>query len=177
MKSKIIQSEKMPQASRRRSTGLMAWRDHSIAALALLAGVALLAGCGGAPTSEPSELETVDVKPGLEVDSSQDPKAASVGPQLVGILPGDFPSDLPIHLPASIVDLGDTDDGRAVVTLLTPHDIARVRREIYAALGQRGWTTAAGEGGAVVLKKGSRRAWLYLDEGRPGTLYRYEYQP
>lgn len=137
--------------------------------MALLA----LAGCRGEP--ETRELETVDVTPALEVDSSDDPQGRARTPDLVGILPSDFPSDLPLYLPASLIDFGQSARGRPTVSLLTPDGISTVRRVLFGRFQERGWTAAAASDGTIVLRKGGRTAWLRLEEARPGTLYRFEY--
>jgi len=122
-------------------------------------------------------METVDVAPPLEIDTSADQEAKARQPSLVGILPGDFPRDLPLHLPASLVDFGESAAGRPTVTLLTPDEISGVRRDLQSKLAAAGWESSSGSGGTLVLKKGGARAWLAVEDGRPGTLYRYEYQP
>lgn len=137
--------------------------------------VVTFAGCA-APTSEDKEIDTVDVTPGLEVDTSGDEQARARQPALSGILPTDFPRDLPLYLPASLVDYGESEAGRPTVTLLTADEISRVRRDLHAKLAAAGWESSSGAAGTEVLKKGGARAWLVLEDGRPGTRYRYEYQ-
>lgn len=141
-----------------------------------LAAVLALAACGEPPT-ETQEIETVDVTPTLEIDTSEDTQARARTPELVGILPGDFPSDLPLYLPASLVDFDESERGRPTVSLLTPHGISTVRRELLTRLHEAGWSAAAGDDGTWVLRKDGRRAWLRLEEARPGTVYRFEYVP
>lgn len=122
------------------------------------------------------ELETVDVEPGLSIDTTNDPQGVDRGGGLAGVLPADFPDDLPLYLPASLVDFAETDDGRLTVTLLTPDDIAKVRRDLREKLEAAGWQTSTGADGATVLTRGGRRAWLYLERATTATLYRYEYR-
>jgi len=141
-----------------------------------VAAVLALAACGE-PPAENQDIETVDVKPALEVDTSEDVQGRARAPELVGVLPGDFPPDLPLYLPASLIDFGESASGRPTVSLLTPHGISTVRRELFARLREAGWSTASGDDGTVVLRKDGRRAWLRLEESRPGTVYRFEYVP
>ncbi len=140
----------------------------------ILVALSALAGCRDSP---PQPIETIDVDPGIVIDTSEDPQARERQAGLVGILPGDFPSDLPLYIPASLIDFGETDSGRLTVSLLSPHSVSRVRRGLYAQLREKGWATAAGNGDLVALSKGRKRAWLHLADGRPGTLYRIEYLP
>lgn len=177
VKSRISQVENRPQAASRRIWGVMTRLHPSRAFGALAFAVFVLAGCAAPSSQEEKEIETVDVEPGLEIDTSEDVQAKAREPALVGILPADFPSDLPLHLPASLVDFAESKAGRPVVTLLSPHEISRVRRELTSKLRAAGWESSSGTGGAMVLKKGGARAWLFIEEGKPGTLYTIEYQP
>ncbi|HEX9735832.1 MAG TPA: hypothetical protein VGG06_28050 [Thermoanaerobaculia bacterium] len=143
-----------------------------------LAAAAVLAlGACAEPPAESPELETVDVAPALEVDTSEDVKSRVRAPELVGILPGDFPPDLPLYLPASLIDFEPTASGRPTVSLLTPDGVSTVRRELLARLRQAGWSVSSGDDGAVALRKDGRRAWLRFEDSRPGTVYRFEYVP
>lgn len=141
-----------------------------------VAAIVALAACEE-PRTETQEIETVDVTPALEVDTSEDVQGRARTPELVGILPGDFPADLPLYLPASLIDFGESAGGRPMVSLLTPQGISTVRRELLARLREAGWSVASGDDGSVALRKGARRAWLEFEESRPGTVYRFEYVP
>lgn len=150
-----------------------ATRAVVVLSVAVLSAV-MLTACPS--ESKPDSMEeTVDVDQGLDIDTSGDQQAASSQSGLAGILPSDFPSDLPLYVPASLIDFGESPSGRATVSLLSPHSISRVRRELYARLRESGWTAAAGSDGAVVLEKDRRKAWLRLEEGQPGTRYHFEY--
>ncbi len=128
--------------------------------------------CRKNPETEPV-IEAVDVEPALVIGTEDDPTAVVRPPALVGILPEDFPDGLPLYLPASLIDFGTADDGWVFVNLLTPHSFARVERELSAKLIDHGWTTAGGTG--RLLRKGSSRVRLRVEDARPGTRYRYEY--
>lgn len=149
-----------------------------MALLLALVCLPLVAGCDGSSSGE-GRTRTIDVPPGLEVDTSNDPQARERPPELTGILPGDFPADLPIYLPASLIDFGRSEQGRRSVTLLTPHRPSRVRRQLETLLVDRGWTgtVETGRDGEVrfTLRKETRQAWLHVADARPGTVYRFEY--
>lgn len=138
--------------------------------------VALLCGCRAEPNEAPA-VETVDVPPPLEIDVSSDERARQRAPELAGILPQDFPADLPLYLPASVVDFGDGERGRYSVSLLSTHPYARVRRGLFDLVARQGWTLAPGDhgGGLRLLRKGGREAWLRIEERGSTTAYRYEY--
>ncbi len=120
------------------------------------------------------ELEAVDVSPSLQIETADDPQAIVRGPELVGVLPGDFPADLPIYLPASLVDFGTADDGWGYVSLLTPHALARVKRELSAKLAESGWAAAKSDS-VWRLRKGNVQVRLRVTDARPGTEFRFEY--
>ena len=144
-------------------------------------GVVLLvalyaAGCRPSDSETPPELEAVDVEPALTIDIESDQQAVQRPPELTGILPDDFPKDLPLHLPASLVDFGTADSGWYYVNLLSAQPQSRLERELSSLLAQRGWQVT-GNGNSRQLRKGGQRARLVLEDARPGTNYRYEYPP
>lgn len=142
--------------------------------LAALLAVCCLGGCRGeSPEGQEDELEAVDVAPSLEIETADDPTATERAPSLVGLLPPGFPGDLPLYLPASLVDWGSGEGGR-YVNLLTPHGRSRVERELTRLVREGGWTVTA-SGGGWLLRKGGQRVRLRIENGNPGTLYRFEY--
>ena len=129
------------------------------------------------PASDEAEpLETVDIEPGIEVEIANDLQAAPEVPKLSGILPEDFPKDVPLYLPASLVDYGRTDDGR-YIDLLASDNLATVRRELTHRMQARGWRISGdfGRPSGVVIRQGDRKIRLTIQDGRPGTLCRYIY--
>lgn len=80
-----------------------------------LAGALALAvaGCAGeAPErSRSDDLDTVDVGPPIDADASLEADAVErrLGPAtggVAGVLPADFPRDVPLPVPSSLVDFG-----------------------------------------------------------------------
>lgn len=141
----------------------------------LLAALLALAACDQEKT-EQKPIETVDVSPAIELDISEDVEQAPVKPSLVGVLPSSFPTDLPVLLPASLIDFGQTEGGERFVDLLLENSMTRMHREVEAALRKAGWSISgdARQSGAT-LSKGERRVtWRMLD-AKPGTVCRYEY--
>ena len=181
--SRTIQHESSTQARSKRDRDDMTRRQHSIARArrtalwigALIAAV-VFGGCRRDPERQP-ELEAVDVGPALEIATDDDPKEIERPPELIGILPADFPRDLPLYLPASLIEFGTADDGWVFVDLLTPHAPATVERELSKLLAERGWTSSTATSGARQLRKGGTRARLRVENARPGTRYRYAYPP
>ncbi len=160
----------------------MRWSEHSIAGVSrpwrwvAVAILALSLGCrGGSDEEDRPQVETVDVAPSLQITTEEDETAVERPPALVGLMPGDFPPDLPLYLPASLIDFGTTDDGWRYVDLLTPDSQTKVEGELGAMAREKGWA-ADGTGGAATLRKGSQRVRLRIEDARPGTVYRYEYR-
>lgn len=152
----------------------MGINEHSTLLVGALVAIAFLAGgCRQNPEQEP-DLQAIDVGPALVIGTENDQTAVVRPPELVGILPEDFPKDLPLYLPASLVEFGSVDDGWVFVSLLTPHSLANVERQLSARLIKRGWT-ASSSGGVQQLRKGGSRARLQIENARPGTQYRFEY--
>lgn len=150
-----------------RATGR--WRRAAVA----VAIAALGCGPGAEPGQEPPP-ETVDVAPAISIDVGNDPQAVAPKPSLTGVLPADFPDDLPLYLPASLIDFGGGAAGARSVTLLSPHARTRVAGELERLLAGRGWSVGGG-GDARVLRKGSRQVRLEIRDGNPGTIFRFEY--
>ena len=143
-----------------------------LAALLLVLGVA----CGD-QGKEPGEAPTIDVPPALTVDVENDPQAVEETPELVGVLPSDFPAEVPLYVPASLIDFGRSPRGLRSVSLISPHPTSRVRRELDLLMRDRGWSaggSAAGENGTR-WRKGALEVWLQVENARPGTRYVFEY--
>lgn len=143
----------------------------------VLAGVLLWAACSS-PQEEtarrPSEI--IDVQPMIEeVETSGDPQAVARKPQLVGAMPSSFPSDLPLFLPASLVDFGTSQDGSKSVSLATSVGQSRVRQDLMALLTAAGWRSEGGTDGSMLLSKDGRSVRLRIDKASTGTVYRFEY--
>ncbi len=143
-------------------------------ALTLLAG-ALLSSCSAKPPAEDDSLATEDVAPGLELSIDEDTQATARKPSLSGVLPGDFPQDLPLHLPASLIDFSQEDDPERSITLFSPDPSSKVRASLEAKLAAAGWSLSPEGAGSWTLGKGSRRAHLSVEDARPGTQVRIRY--
>lgn len=114
-------------------------------ALASLGGFALLvaAACGPAPEKRAdAPLDTVDVtaKPDaaatLETDGVAAPRADESG--VAGVLPPDFPKDVPLPEPSSLVDFGERG-----VTVEVQSGRAQAQAAYFARLRANGFTAAA----------------------------------
>lgn len=143
---------------------------------ALLLTGCLLVGCGGQNTAAEGnpapEPETVDVKSSISVSTDSDTQAAPPRKGMVGVLPSDFPRDLPIYVPSSIIDFGRK-DGRRFVLLQSPDGRDAVETWLRRALGQAGFKITH-ERGKLVASKGERRHELSLT-GQSTTEFRYDY--
>lgn len=149
----------------------------AVLALSAVLAAAFFAACGrrAEPAGE-GALETIDVPDAPTIDPGGDPHATRRAPELVGVLPAHFPNDLALHLPASVADFGPAAEGGHAVTFLTPDPAAAVRDDLRRALARGGWTVVEEDAGRERLEKDGRTAWLVVEDGHPGSLYRFEYR-
>jgi len=141
---------------------------------------ALLGACGSRRQGQPSDrLDTVEVKPApeasLEVkDDVKAPERGTTG--LTGVVPADFPSDVPLYSPASITDFGQTAGGRRQLTFTTPAGPDKVRAWLTSKLPARGWSEVPGASGDTLrYEKGQRTVSITVRRDPVGAVYRIEY--
>ena len=131
----------------------------------------------GEPDAGGDPVETVDV--GESIDSrirpEEDPRAEVRARGLVGVLPGDFPSDLWVYEPASIVDFGTAEPGRSYVALRTVATPEAVSRRLQAEEGQRGWQVSVVAPTLVTFSKQGRLVEAELEQRGNETWIRIEY--
>lgn len=147
----------------------------------MMSGLLLLLGaCGrgaGPGSDEVKPLETVDVDEGPEAalttehDEFAAPRPAQ---EIAGILPSDFPSDVPVFSPSSLVDFGSPGTER-YVELDTSAPIGRVRSSVESDLSSSGWSSSGSASEALVFVKAGRELRVVLRDLSPGTRIRYEY--
>lgn len=150
-------------------------RPPSFPALLLAIGLALaLCGCsGGESDGSPPELVAEDVGSKIEISPEDDTKEARrPESRLSGVLPSDFPDDLPLHLPASLVDFGT--ESTPYVELLSKGSKSAIATELTGRLRAAGWTLEGG-GDAWTARRDGRVVKLVLRGTGTGTTYRYEY--
>lgn len=148
-------------------------RLRRLVACLAVAALLALAACGPSPDDEETG-PTIDVEPVADVPEVEDPKEIPRGQGLSGILPGGFPADLPLYLPASLVDFGETEDGTPWVDLLTPRSRDSVRRGFLGLVRDAGWQVEPGDEDLLLAKDG-RLVRVTIRDGNPGTVYRVEY--
>ncbi len=152
-------------------------RTPAIAVLLLLG-----AGCGGgAPGGRPveAELETVEVGPavGADLSTELDEQAELETPTIAGVLPSDFPEDLPLYAPSSLIDFGTAESGRRFVEFDTPTACPEVSGRLAPELAAAGWRRVGTEDGTTAeLHKGERQVALRLLERPPGCGIHIEYR-
>ena len=111
-------------------------------------GFALLAGCGPRRPAAPPPLDTEEVPapPDVHVDPDRDVKAVHhAAPALSGVLPGDFPAELPLPLGATVSGLGAA--GTRTIELMVPRSLAAVRSAWLGRLHAASWRTERGRRG------------------------------
>jgi hypothetical protein len=142
-----------------------------VAAIAAL----LAAACRRAPEPPPrpaDDLQTVDVAPppDVHVDTSLDVQEVRRVEELSGILPSDYPKDLPLPSGASLVD-----QGPRWVELLVGRAPAEVRPQLLQRVRAAGWQAEAAGNDAWTLRRGGVRARATLSARGPSTQIRVEY--
>ncbi len=145
------------------------WRFFAV----LLLAIGLPACDRSAGESDrPNELETVDVGGGLDADLTTefDEKARQVEIDLGGVLPSDFPPEMPVFSPSSVIDFGP-----GFVEIDTPVPAAEARSTLGAQIQRSGWAVdSIGEGGSVYTREG-HRVRVVVAEAGSGARIRYEY--
>lgn len=123
------------------------------------------------------ELETVEVGAGQDagLTTESDERARPVESQTGGVLPSDFPSDVPVFFPSSIVDFGQRGSGRSFVEVDTPVPLDEARSSLAAQLQRSGWSVEAIGDAGNTYSKGGRWIQLILTDLTSGTRIRYEY--
>jgi len=136
--------------------------------------------CGrkmGPGSDESKPLETVEVDEGpeaaltTEYDEFAAPRPAQ---EMAGVLPSDFPSDVPIFSPSSLVDFGSP-GGERYVELDTSAPMNGVRASLESQLSNAGWRSTGSSGEARVFTKAGRVLRVVLQDLSAGTRIRYEY--
>jgi hypothetical protein len=124
-----------------------------------------------------SELETVDVDEPIDsqIRPEEDERAQVRDRGLLGILPGDFPKDLWPYEPASIVDFGEAEAGRAYVSFRTVGSPQEVSRRFQAQERARGWQVTTPASTLLTFTKDKRLVEAELEQRGNETWIRIEY--
>lgn len=148
----------------------------------LILVVVAFAACGGSQTggdqqtAEPLEVEEIS----LPVDSGLSTETDRKGPPIVqgvaGILPSDYPRDLPIHKPSSVSDFGTAENGSRFVELESPTGMASVAAGLEQQLRQAGWTLERSGTGAYRVSKDGSVVTIVVSELYSGSRIRIEYR-
>lgn len=122
-------------------------------------------------------METVDVDEPVDsqIRPDQDQRAQVQDRGLLGVLPGDFPSDLWAYEPASIVDFGAAEAGRSYVALRTVGSPAEVSRRFQSQERSRGWQVTVATATLLSFSKEGRLIEAELEQRGNETWIRIEY--
>jgi len=118
------------------------------------------------------ELETVDIGGGFDagLSTDSDERAKQVTIDVGGVLPSDFPSEMPLFSPSSIVDFGP-----GFVEVDTSVPAGEVGSSLGALAQRAGWSVDSIGGGTSTYVRGEQRVKVQLTEIGSGTRIRYEY--
>jgi hypothetical protein len=136
-----------------------------------------IVGCSGPEpagqeaASKPIPTEDVAPPLGTGVSIAGDQQERARRSRFSGVLPGNFPSDVPVYEPSTLADFGPTRAGGSYVILQTPDSLAVVRSRFLEQLGARGYR--AGADGVMV--EGATSLRVSFEDARPGTRIRLEY--
>jgi len=146
----------------------------------MLLSLLVVGACGKGKSSDSGEwkpLETVEVDEGPEAglttenDGFAAPRPAQ---EMAGILPSDFPSDIPVFSPSSLVDFGSPGVER-YVELDTSAPIRGVRASLESQLANAGWSSSGSSEETLLFSKAGRQLRVVLGDLSAGTRIRYEY--
>ena len=148
-------------------------------ALVLIAGV-IAFSCKPSAERSRIELTTVDVQPEIDValTTAYDETAVVHGDGLSGVLPGDFPRDIPLYMPSSLIDMGSSKTGRPFIVLATPDGREKVYRSLADKLTNAGWSVVDTESSELeIFGRESRRVWIRVQTSGALTEILVEYEP
>ena len=136
----------------------------------------LLVACGGDGAVESGEVKIVDVGPSRTsvLTTAYDDVAPERREAFSGVLPSDFPADLPLYDPSNITDFGDGDGSRFVL-MFSSDAATMVRDRMRAELARSGWALIEGDGERGTWRRGSQSVILDIRDARPGTDIHVEY--
>lgn len=137
-------------------------------------------GCRRAETAPAEEtIDIVDVGEGIDsqIRPEEDERAEVRERGLLGVLPGDFPKDLWVFEPASIVDFGAAEGGRSYVALRAVAAPADVARRFQTEERARGWEVTAATSTLLTFSKDGRRVEAELEHRGNETWIRIDYPP
>ena len=153
-------------------------RSGAVGALSLSL---LILGCPAAePDVEEDEtFDTADVGSGVdsqirpEDDAQPTPREVI---SLVGMLPSDFPDDVWVYEPSSIVDLPSASSQERYIVFRARESLPEVAGKMRARLEADGWSGGSLDGAEpVAFRKGERRILVELVDEREETSIRVEY--
>ena len=144
--------------------------------------IAAVLGLSCEPSEVPNhiEIETVDVQPEIDaaLTTAYDETAILEGDTVAGVLPADFPQDIPLYAPASLIDMGSSQTGRPFVVIATPDEKNRVTQAVVDMLANAGWEPMSTDSsGLTTFGRGSRRVWFRVETSGALTEVRVEYEP
>ena len=145
--------------------------------LIAIVGLTFLAlACGRSDEAGEGEIETIDVVPGRTslLTTAYDETAPVRQETFSGVLPSDFPSDLPLYDPSSLTDFGDAGGGRYVL-MFTPDTATMVRDRMGSELTGTGWARIDGNTERGTYRRGSQSVIIEISDANPGTEIRVEY--
>ena len=140
----------------------------------------MLAACApqgerSSSTREPLEVEDVSMPVDVALSTEQDVKGPPIIQGVSGVLPGDYPRDLPTHEPSSVSDYGPRPEGGSFVELESPSAKAAVVSSMTERLQRGGWQLTVTGNGRLKAVKGAATVSFEITELYSGSRIRIEY--
>lgn len=127
-------------------------------------------------TEEGLEVEEIT----LPVDSGLSTETDIKGPPIVqgvsGVLPSDYPHELPTHKPSSVSDVGDQPDGGRFVEFESPTSAATVAAGLESRSKRAGWHVEKTGSGRFRASKDGMRVDFEVTDLFSGSRIRVEYK-
>ena len=146
---------------------------------AALVAVVLPSCSGDVAAVREEALETEDIDAGVdkmlrpEDDARATPREVV---SLIGLLPSDFPDDVWVYEPSSIVDLPDADSEERFIVFKAREPVDTVAAKLEARMAADGWSGGGLGGGELqTFSKGDRQVRVGLVDQREETQIRIEY--
>ena len=147
------------------------------ASCSVLLALATFSCAAERPASEsataPIPVEEVAAPIGAAVSTAEDKQERMRTETFSGVLPSDFPREIPLYRPATIVDYGTTAAGRSYVVLQTQDRKAQVEGRFSGLLDARGFHRAADSATMILADLVVR---ITFEDANPGTRIRIEYK-
>jgi hypothetical protein len=153
------------------------WLRFSVALLLVVGLSWLLAACGATEEGAPEALDTVDVSAAADSNLRPQEDIQEKPREVVslGVVPGDFPRDVWVYEPSTVMDFSAPGASQAYVVLRARQPLTRVEADLDRELGQRGWKPTSAAADSTTWDKDGRQVTIGLQQQGADTFIRIDY--